>query len=173
MIAWRPALAAVLVTSALLTGPILANETLPQPQGEIILTVTGDIARTNQGDNAVFDLAMLRDLGEVRFQTSTPWTDGVHEYAGVSLHSLARTLGVSQGTLTATALNDYAAEIPISDAVEGGPILAYMQDGDEMSVREKGPLWLVYPYDQNETYQTDVVFSRSIWQLQHIHVSAD
>ncbi len=173
MFAWRPATAAALVLSWIPTAPILANGSLPQPRGEIILTVTGDIARTNRGDSAVFDLAMLRDLGEVRFRTSTPWTDGVHEYAGVSLHDLASILGVSQGTLTATALNDYAAEIPVSDAVEGGPILAYMQDGDEMSVREKGPLWLVYPYDQNEAYQTDVVFSRSIWQLHQIHVSVD
>ena len=42
--------------------------------------------------------------------------------------------------------------------------------GAPMSVRDKGPLWIVYPYDQNTDYQSEVVFSRSIWQLNRITI---
>lgn len=151
----------------------LAAEDLPAPKGEIVLTVTGDIQVKNQGDSAVFDAEMLKALGEVSFDTSTPWTDGVQTFTGVSLHRLMEVLGVTEGSLKATAINDYAIDIPVSDAVDGGPILAYLQNGKPMSVREKGPLWVVYPYDLNKDYQAEVIFSRSIWQLVSLDVSVD
>lgn len=150
-----------------------AAEDLPVPKGEIVLAVSGDISLRNQADSAVFDMEMLRDLGEVTFATTTPWTDGVQEFTGVSVQVLAETLGVTEGTIKATAINDYAIDIPVSDAVEGGPILAYLQNGEPMSVRDKGPLWLIYPYDLNEAYQAEVIYSRSIWQLVRLDVAAD
>ena len=77
---------------------------------------------------------------------------------------------MTEGTLKATAINDYAVEIPVEDAVEGGPIIAFMRNGAPMSVRDKGPLWIVYPYDSDPAYQTEVIYSRSIWQLDRIEV---
>lgn len=162
----------VLVLGGLLSAPVGAEELLP-PKGEIILTVTGDIAATNEGDSAVFDQEMLSGLGEVSFATTTPWTEGPQEFTGVPLQALVEALGVTSGTIRATAINDYAIEVPVTDAVQGGPILAYLQNGTPMSVRDKGPLWLVYPYDLNQDYQTEVIFSRSIWQLVRLDVAAD
>lgn len=160
-----------LVVGALLALPALAQD-LPAPTGEVVLEVTGDIQVTNRGDSAVFDLEMLQALGEVTFETSTPWTEGKQSFTGVEIAAVLRVLGVSDGALKATAINDYAIEIPVSDAVEGGPILAYRQNGNLMSVREKGPLWVVYPYDLDKDYQSEVIFSRSIWQLVTIDVAA-
>ena len=51
---------------------------------------------------------------------------------------------------------------------DGGPIIAYERNGKEMSVRSKGPLWIVYPYDSNPSYKTEAIYSRSIWQLEGI-----
>lgn len=173
MIAWKSGFVAALALGSVLSAPTLAGGTLAQPTGEVVLTVTGDIGVSNQGDSAVFDIEMLKALGEVTFATGTPWTDGVHEYTGVPLHALIEALGVTEGSIMATAINDYATEIPLTDAVEGGPILAYLQNGKLMSIREKGPLWLIYPYDLNEAYQADLIFSRSIWQLQRIDILAE
>ncbi len=39
-----------------------------------------------------------------------------------------------------------------------------------MSVREKGPLWIVYPYSSSPEFQNEVIYSRSIWQLNRITV---
>jgi hypothetical protein len=33
-----------------------------------------------------------------------------------------------------------------------------------MSLRDKGPLWIIYPYDSKSDFRTEVVYSRSIWQ---------
>jgi len=51
-----------------------------------------------------------------------------------------------------------------------GTIVAYQLNGAPMSRRNKGPLWIVYPFDQNVDYQNETTYSRSIWQLAHIVV---
>jgi len=113
---------------------------------------------------------MLRALDDTVIETSTIWTDGVRSFQGVSLDVLIDMLGVSDGSLAASAINDYTVQIPLSDAAPGGPILAYLMDGKAMSVREKGPLWVIYPYDSAAEFRSEVIFSRSIWQLDRIEV---
>lgn len=149
--------------------PALAAD-LDQPTGNVILTVSGPLTTINVDGTAQFDLKMLEALDSTTFETTTIWTEGEHSFTGVSLDLLVDRLGLEGETLRATAINDYAIDIPLSDAVEGGPIVAYRMDGDTMSVRDKGPLWIVYPYDANPDYRTEVVYSRSIWQLDRIEV---
>lgn len=145
-------------------------QTLDTPSGEIVLTITGDIGLTNAEGSAVFDRAMLEAMGPVEFTTKTTWTDGPQVFTGVLLLDLLALLGVADGTLRATAINDYSVDIPVSDAVEGGPIVAYLLNGQPMSVRDKGPLWIVYPYDSQIEYRSEVIYSRSIWQLDRMEV---
>jgi len=166
----RRAVAAVTLALTFASAPFAAAEGLDQPTGEVLLTVSGDIAVTNGDGVARFDRAMLEALDPVTFTTSTIWTDGAQAFTGVPLHVLLDALEIGDATLSATAINDYAVEIPTSDAVEGGPIIAYLNNGTPMSVRDKGPLWIVYPYDSNDAYQTETIYSRSIWQLDRIVV---
>jgi hypothetical protein len=63
--------------------------------------------------------------------------------------------------------------IPVSDATSGGPIIAFARNGEAMSVREKGPLWIVYPYDADPAYQSETIYARSIWQLDRIRVEPE
>ena len=141
---------------------------LPAPTGNVILTVSGNIESKNTSDTAEFDLAMLQALDDTTIETTTIWTDGTQVFQGVSLDVLAAHLGIDSGTLRATAINDYGVEIPVTDAVAGGPIVAYLLNGDAMSIRDKGPLWIIYPYDADAKYRSEVVYSRSIWQLDRI-----
>jgi hypothetical protein len=160
--------------SGILAAAVIAQaapaQTLPTPSGEALLTVTGGIAATNADGAAVFDRAMLEAMEPVEFTTTTMWTDGPQVFTGVLLLDLLTMLGVTGGTVRATAINDYAVDIPVSDAVEGGPIVAYLLNGEPMSVRDKGPLWIVYPYDAKRDYRSEVIYSRSIWQLDRMEV---
>lgn len=169
MLIARNVIGAAAVLASTMTVAFAAD--LETPSGDVVLTVSGAIDVTNDGDTAKFDAAMLEALGETTFTTTTPWTDGEQTFTGVSLKALVDALEVEDGSLAATAINDYAVEIPFSDAVEGGPIIAYLRNGEEMSVRDKGPLWVVYPYDLNEDYRSEEIYSRSIWQLDRIVVS--
>ena len=130
--------------------------------GDPLLTVTMDDMQI------VLTRAQLEEIDNANVETTTIWTEGAQSFTGVSLFRLMEELGVSEGTLLASAINDYTVEVPVSDAVEGGPIIAYQLNGSHMSVRDKGPLWLVYPYDGDPKYQSEVIYSRSIWQLDRI-----
>ncbi len=147
-----------------------AARALEPAKGDVVLTVSGAIANTNAGETAEFDRAMLEAIGTVTFETETMWTEGVQTFTGVELSDLLSVLGVNGSQLRATAVNDYAVDIPTDDAVEGGPIVAFLRNGERMSLRDKGPLWIVYPYDSSPEYRTEVIFSRSIWQLDRIEV---
>ena len=59
-------------------------------------------------------------------------------------------------------------DIPAESANADAPMVAYHIDGEIMSSREKGPLWVVYPYDQDVKYRTELIYSRSIWQLDRL-----
>ena len=155
-------------TVAVVSTLPLSAQTIIDPTGPVILTVTGNVAATNTDQGAVLDLGMLEAIGTTTIETTTIWTEDMQRFEGVSLIALVRELGLSGKNLRATAINDYAVEIPMSDAVEDGPIIAYRLNGETMSVRDKGPLWVIYPYSADAKYRTEVIYSRSIWQLDRI-----
>lgn len=164
---------------ALAAHPALAELTLPSAPpsalaGPVLLTVTGRIAGPEgTGDSpgvARFDAARLAALPRREFATSTIWTEGVQSFSGVELRSLIDHLGVTGGTLKITAVNDYSIQIPVSEVTAGGALLADLRDGKPMTVRDKGPLWLVYPYDSASEFRNEVVYSRSVWQVDRIEV---
>lgn len=155
---------------ALGSGSVVAAQAVATPTGDVVLTISGEIAITNAGDTLVLDRGLLMELPATTFETSTIWTAGVRSFTGVALTDLVAAFGIEGEQLLATAINDYTVEIPLSDAVRGGPIIAYQIDGEIMTVRDKGPLWLVYPYDSDAAYRTEVIYSRSIWQLDRLQV---
>ena len=132
--------------------------------------MSGNIDVTNAGDTAQFDIEMLQNLDPVTIETSTIWTEGTQTFTGVPLGQLMDLVGTDSQSVQATAVNDYAVTIPIEDWQRSGAIVAFHNNGAPMSLRKKGPLWVIYPYDSNPEFQTEVIYSRSIWQLDRIVV---
>lgn len=155
--------ATALIVMSLVAGRPAAAAGLPAPQGAAILTVSGAISTKNVGDSAVFDLAMLQAMPHVTIHTGTPWT-GVSDFEGVALSDLLSAVGATGAAITATALNNYAVDLPASDA-KLGAIVAYKVDGKLLSVRDKGPLWIIYPFDSDPSLKSEVNYARCIWQL--------
>ncbi|SFS11414.1 hypothetical protein SAMN05444714_1313 [Yoonia litorea] len=131
-------------------------------QKTVVLTVDG------LGVPLSFSIEDLDEIGTVSFETTTIWTDGLQQFRGVPLPDFLDHLGVESGTMVATAVNDYSVSIPVDEASQDGPIIAFERNGAFMKLRDKGPLWIVYPYDSSEDFQTEVAHSRSIWQLERI-----
>ena len=134
----------------------------------MFLTVSGAIENETADGVVSLDLAQLQTLPLREFTTSTIWTESPVVFAGVSLRDVLDHAGVSGTLIEAVALNEYSVEIPLDSLTEDAPIIAFLMDGEQMSPRDKGPLWLVYPYDADHAYRTEVIYSRSIWQLDHI-----
>ncbi|MES2967755.1 MAG: molybdopterin-dependent oxidoreductase [Pseudomonadota bacterium] len=155
-------------TSALLLSASHVLAELAAPVGPVILTVDGAITATNAPNAAQFDLAALQAMPVVTFDTSTTWTEGVKTFTGVPLKSLLEAVGATGGEVQATALNNYSVRIPIDSLTDTAPIVAYHIDGETFSRRDKGPLWIVYPYDSSANFQNELVYGRSIWQLERL-----
>lgn len=151
-------------------SPLLAAD-LAAPPGDVVLTVTGKIAAHNAGDTFALDEAQLAALPQTSFTTSTIWTSGTPTFQGVLLKDLIAAAGATGKTIGLKAANDYTITIPAGDVKDDAPLLAYLMDGKPMSLRDKGPIWMVYPYDANDEYRTETTYSRSIWQLIEIDFS--
>jgi len=91
----------------LLAAPSAWAESLAKPQGDVILTVSGAIANTNDDGLALLDMALLDGLPRHSFATSTIWTEGVDTYEGVLLSDLLAAVGATGTNVLAKALNDY------------------------------------------------------------------
>ena len=101
-----------------MVSPSAFAEKLPAPVGKPVLTISGLIANTNEGDTAVFD--------------------------------------------------DYTTIVPIDDFHKFPVILALKMNGEYMRIRDKGPLFIVYPYDSSPELQNQIYYSRSAWQVSKI-----
>lgn len=143
---------------------------LPAPEGRVILTVSGRIANFNEAPNARFDRSMLEALGTNKFTTSTPWDNRPVTFEGVRMARVMEVVRAAGDTVVCTALNDYETRIPISDFTTFNVLLAMKRDGEYMSVRDKGPLFIVYPYDSDSVLQNQRYYGRSAWQLSRIAI---
>lgn len=143
---------------------------LPPPTGRVILTISGKIGQFNQGRQAVFDMAMLQALPQHSFTTNTPWYSRPVKFTGPLLRDVLDAVKAQGSTILASAINDYAIQIPVSDAYEHRVIVARLIDDHEVPVRLKGPLFVVYPFDDKAELRTSVYIERSIWQLRHMSI---
>lgn len=152
----------------LLTPPVFALE---PTEGDILLKITGQIEEFNtDNEEALFDLKQLQSYPVTTIHTNTPWTDGVIEFEGVLLRDLLLSVKSSGQKLIAEAINDYFVTIPMEDILNHDVIIAYKKDGKLMSIRNKGPLWIIYPWHDNPDLKTELHHSRSVWQLISLRV---
>lgn len=161
----------VLLVSALLpfSAPVAAP--LSAPTGNVLLTIAGNIDHTNVGDEAHFDRAMLDALPGNVIETNTPWHRGAGRYEGPLIRVLLETVGAGDAEqICIRALNHYEAEMPASDWKRHDVILAMSRDGEPLSIREYGPLFVLYPFDDHPELLTEAIRFRSVWHVERIIV---
>ena len=135
---------------------------------EATLLIRGDIA--DSSGTVVLDAAALENLPVVSFQTGTIWTEGQMTFSGPTLASVLTLVGAGGGNLLLRAVNDYEVTLPISLVSADAPIIATHINGKPFTVREKGPLWVVFPYDRGPEFRTETSYAVSVWQLTEISV---
>jgi len=161
-----------IAAAGLLAGLIaLPARALEAPAGKVVLTISGTLVHTNDNGSASFDQALLQALPQHSFSTRTPWYAQARKFSGVLLADLLAAVGApASATIKAVALNDYRVDIPADDLTLNGAMLAYLLDDKPMSVREKGPLVIIYPFDDKPELRTAVHYSRAIWQLRTLEL---
>lgn len=155
-----------------LTAPLSASQATPlaAPQGEVLLKVTGNIAASNSGGELHLDREQLMAIDPRTVETSTPWTDGVNRFEGPLLRSVLEVAGARGERIRVRALNDYTVEIPLSDLQQYDVILALQQNGVPLEVRELGPVFVLYPFDEYPELFNQSVRHRSAWHVISVEV---
>ena len=164
---FRPALLAAFMAVGCPAVALAQTTTAALPQTDrVVLTLEGKL---RDGKPVKMTMEALRQLPQARITTSTPWHDGVQIFEGVPLAALLEHVGATGAILHVTALNKYRTEIPVGDLARQ-PILAYLRNGAPMAVRDKGPLFIVYPYDGDPALKSELYYGRSAWQVRSIAV---
>lgn len=151
-----------LLTLAVLANWFSATAAIADQQLAIVDVAAGRTETFSQGD--------LMAMPQETYETSTIWTKGEKTFTGPTLAAVLDAVNAGDGPVTLFAINDYSVEIPRDTITDDAPIVALSVDENPLSVRDKGPLWVVFPYDSDVRYRSENIFAYSIWQLVRIEV---
>jgi hypothetical protein len=114
-------------------------------------------------------LEELEALPQMTVATENEFSDGVVSYRGPLVRDVLALVGLDElDDVRFTAANDYFVDIPAKDFRDYDAILAMEADGEKLSRREKGPLWLMYPISDHAELRDPVYLRRLIWQVVRI-----
>lgn len=161
----------VIASVALAVLPAWAGTTLPVPAPkDVVLTIAGKVQSPNQGTEAVFSMAMLTELPQTTFTTKQTWYPDKVVYTGPLLRDVLAAAGAKGTRIMAIALDGYKSELPFDDAFQHNVIVARLRDGKPMPIRDRGPLFIVYPQLDKPELQSQMYNNRSVWQLKRLEV---
>lgn len=133
-----------------------------------VMAASDLVMTKSNGESVRLTMDELKAMPATEFYTSTPWTNGVQKFKGVSFASLFDAHGIDADTVRVSALNDYNVIVPVNVLRDDNAILAYHLNDQEMSIREKGPFWVIFPYDTDVRMQTDTYWAYSVWQVKAV-----
>ena len=150
-------LAWLIPVAGIASQPILAPSAL-------FVTVNGAVVRE-------YSMAELMALPQRTIKTRTIWSDGIQEFEGPSLSSILYNAGVaSRQTMELTSLDDFSIKIPTFTVSRVYPIVAIKHNGKAMNVRDNGPYRVIYPYDNDLSLKTEIIFAQSVMMLREINI---
>lgn len=122
----------------------------------------------NHGEKTQFSLDQLMAHADKEIITNTPWTDDNTKFVGISAKALLSLMGVAKSDLKVTALNNYWSTIPYDDIEKYNPLFALKKNDELMSIRDKGPIWVIYPLSEFNELSNEVLHSRMVWQVSKV-----
>ena len=158
------------VATALMPFASATAWALDQPTGAVILTIKGLLELRNDGESASFDIGLFNQLPQHSFSARTPWFETPRKFSGVLVSDLLKAVGSRGVAMKALALNDFSVEIPLEDLIRHGALIASRLDDQPIPVRSKGPLMLMFPFDDRPEIRTSIYYSRAIWQLRSVEL---
>lgn len=162
---WFRRFQAALFAAVILSGTAIESRSQEalSPKGPVILTIAGEISKSNRGqarekrdaflsyheikfDRAFqLDQAMLDQLKQGTVRVNAPQTEGPVTLKGALLSEVLGLVGAKQGiSLRTVALDGFSTEVSPEKIAAHDWILASTQDGKPLNIGGQGPLWMVY-----------------------------
>ena len=149
-------------------GAVIAIFVLILPNFGLAQTI---LSLTTSKQSVDFTLEQLQTLPQTTVVTANDYVEPSAVFQGPLLRTVLEELEIDKDAeLKMIALNDFTSTVPASDAFDYDVILAVLRDGEPMTVRNKGPIWVIYPMDDNPELRSDIYNDRLVWQLKEIAV---
>lgn len=136
------------------------------------LAATGpalQLMAADQSQPLDLSLEQLEAMPQVTIKTENEFSDGLVTYRGPLVRDVLAQAGLDKlETVRFVAANDYYVDIPTRDFSDFDAILAMEANGEKLSRREKGPLWLMYPISDYAALKDPIYLRRLIWQVVRI-----
>ncbi|PPK49961.1 hypothetical protein [Marinobacter persicus] len=124
---------------------------------------------TNRHETVVLEWADLEALPQTTIQTTSPYFEGSVEFSGPTLQAVIDQVGLSgESEMTLIALNDYRVSGSVNELLSLDAIVATRRNGKAMSVRQRGPFWLMLPMSDRPELDHEDYHRFMVWQLQRI-----
>ena len=174
-----PRLVFALVAPFVLSAPLAAQE-----GGGTVLTVSGDIGKTNRGpfdafhdgflkyhektfDKAFeFDRAALAALPQQSITANAEAWPAAVKLDGPKLADVLAAAGAEGKPVTVYALDGYGAAMTVDQIAAHDWVLALNADGKPLGIGGRGPLWLAY--DTGSGRATTDEEGAWVWSVFHI-----
>ncbi|MBY6072020.1 hypothetical protein KUV35_11975 [Marinobacter salsuginis] len=126
---------------------------------------------TSGASTLVLDRNELESFPQTTFSTTSPYFDGEVQFSGPTLERVLETFGVSgQSQITLTALNNYKVTGSLEELLSLDAIIATRRESKTMSVRDRGPFWVILPLSERPELDTEDFHRYMVWQLSGIEL---
>lgn len=155
--------AILLALVAIAVAPAAARAQMP---GELLVVWT--LPDGSELERRTLSLDEIEAIEPAGIVTTTPWNERAVRFDGALFAALAESGPRPATEARLVALNDYSITVPAEDWRNWPIVLASRSDGTRMRVRDKGPLWLVYPLDEHPELRRQMYMARKIWQVRAV-----
>lgn len=139
-------------------------------EDKVLLSIGGKLGRPDRDGRALFDMKRLQGFPQHSLTQKTPWYAGPRKFSGPLLREVLAAAGAQGQSIEAIAINDYKVTIPMDDVKQHDVMLALQMDDRPMPLRDKGPLFIIYPFDSDPRLRTSIYYARCAWQLKALEI---
>lgn len=126
---------------------------------------------TSEANTLVLDRNELESFPQSSFSTSSPYFDGEVGFSGPTLERVLEAFGVNgQAQITLTALNNYKVTGSLEELLSLDAIIATRRESKTMSVRDRGPFWVILPLSERPELNNEDFHRYMVWQLSGIEL---
>ena len=144
---------------------------IPQPAGnsDKVLIVNSDPSTSCGAKELIFSHKQLEELPQKTFTTKHTWSTEAQEFSGPLLSDVLKLVCPTTRDIYLRSLDQYSVMVNFSQIQKYEPILALKINGKTLTLREKGPLWVMINTDGFKLPERgfDVML---VWQLYYIRI---
>ncbi|MFW8609975.1 hypothetical protein [Rhizobium beringeri] len=171
----RTILSLILLVFSICLSTHLAYAATRMPNGckkNVFLTISGQIGKMTNSADKTYEMSEREflALATSTVTTSTPWTPK-SDFVGPLLTNILHDVAAKGSKLRLVALDDFSVDVDGDYLGRYGTILASSRDGVRLTVRDFGPIFVMYQRDSfRKELDTHIGASYLVWQLCGIEV---